>query len=52
MVTICQEMNWTYYEYMSQPVWFLDMLCDKLSMDNERSRKESEKIRRKYNQKR
>ena len=26
VVSICQEIGWTYYEYMSQPNWFLELL--------------------------
>lgn len=44
-VAICQEMGWTYYEYMSQPSWFLDMLRNKLQMDSERIKKEAEKLK-------
>lgn len=35
MVTICREMGWTYYEYISQPTWFIDLIQDKLVLDNE-----------------
>ena len=30
---ICQEMKWTYQEYMQQPVWLIDMIIDKMELD-------------------
>ena len=39
IVAICEEMGWTYEEYMAQPVWFIDLLKDKLQIDSENIRK-------------
>jgi len=33
IVSVCQEMNWTYWDYMNQPSWFLDILENKLRVD-------------------
>jgi len=35
IVFLCQEMGWTYLEYMKQPVWFIDLLKDKLQIDSD-----------------
>jgi len=43
VVSICQEMGWTYFEYMSQPTWFLTLLKDKMFLDSEARRKEMKK---------
>jgi len=47
VVSICQEMGWTYEEYMSQPNWFLELVKEKLQMNGERIRKELRKVKRK-----
>ena len=47
VVAICQEMGWTYYEYMSQPSWFLELVKMKLQMDSDRMRKEINELNRK-----
>jgi len=43
VVAICQEFGWTYYQYMEQPEWFIELLKDKLEIDAEESRKASKK---------
>jgi len=45
MVSICQEMGWTYQEYMKQPVWFVNLLMDKLGIDSENIRKRINKTK-------
>lgn len=40
IVSICQEMGWTYFEYIEQPSWFLELLKTKLQIDSERIEKE------------
>ena len=47
MVSICQEMGWTYQEYIGQPMWFINLLKDKLQIDSRNMRKEISKIKRK-----
>lgn len=34
IVLLCQEMKWTYQEYLCQPAWFLRALRQKLEIDN------------------
>jgi len=45
IVAVCQEMGWTYYEYMSQPTWFLDLLREKLIIDSEKTKREIQKAK-------
>lgn len=45
IVSICQEMGWTYQEYMEQPIWFIDSLKDKLQIDSENMRKQMRKTK-------
>lgn len=46
---LCQEMNWTYQDYMKQPIWFLDLLFEKLKEDNKKIKKDSKRIKRNAN---
>lgn len=36
IVIICKEYGWTYWEYMSQPAWFVELTKTKLIIDNEK----------------
>ena len=45
IVSICQEMGWTYQEYMEQPKWFIDLVKDKLQIDGENIRKQINKTK-------
>jgi len=47
IVSICQEMGWTYQEYMIQPVWFIDLLKDKLQIDSDNIKKQTRRAKRK-----
>lgn len=33
MIAICQEIGWTYQEYMSQPMWVLELIKEKMIRD-------------------
>ena len=33
IVSICEQHNWTYQEYLSQPHWFLEILKFKKIID-------------------
>ena len=44
-VSICQEMGWTYDEYVNNPTWFLELLKSKYLWDSERMKKESDRVR-------
>lgn len=45
MLAVCQEMSWTYQIYMAQPVWFIDLLKDKMQMDSESIKKQINKTK-------
>lgn len=51
IVSICQEMGWTFDEYMKQPNWFLNMLKDKLKIDTEKVGKEYERLKFRHKRK-
>lgn len=43
IVTICETYKWDYYTYLSQPLWFLEAIRDKMEMDSENIKKSSKK---------
>lgn len=46
MVIVCQEMKWTYQQYIEQPNWFLEMLLMKLRVDVENEQKEIKRMKK------
>lgn len=44
---ICQEMGWSYFQFMNQPEWFIDLLLNKLEIDAKNARREIRKIKQK-----
>lgn len=46
MLITCETMGWTYQEYMSQPVWFIEALRQKMSIDNKRDAMNAKKLRK------
>lgn len=43
MISICQEMGWTYQQYMQQPKSFIASLQDKMQLDSKEMKKEINK---------
>ena len=41
IVTICEKYKWDYYQYIAQPVWFLDLVKLKFILDNEKAERQS-----------
>lgn len=39
IIIICQEMKWTFGEFLAQPTWFIDYLQIKMSADAKHSNK-------------
>lgn len=39
VVVICQEMGWTYEQYLAQPVWFVSLIAEKLNQDGKEMKK-------------
>lgn len=37
VVAICQEFGWTYQEYMNQPITFIALIKEKMSIDTQKS---------------
>jgi hypothetical protein len=33
---LCEKMGWDYYTYLDQPVWFVELLIQKLEIDNKK----------------
>ena len=34
IVSICQEMKWTYQDFIEQPDWFISLIMIKFDMDS------------------
>jgi len=47
---MCERFGWTYYEYLSQPYWFIQVIKDKMEIEAEYQKKETEKNNPKSNQ--
>jgi len=47
-VIICQEMGWDFWQYESQPEWFLDLLKIKLNLDAEKQNRDARRANKKY----
>jgi hypothetical protein len=39
VVVICQEMGWTYQEYLDAPNWFINLLVEKMNQDGKEMKK-------------
>ena len=44
-VSICESMNWSYDEYLSQPGWFIELLKAKKTIDSDNAKKQIDKIK-------
>ena len=42
-VTLCQEMKWTYQEFLSQPKWLTELLMSKMKIDSKEMERESKR---------
>ena len=45
VMSLCQEMHWTYDDYMAQPEWFIELLYQKLRIDGAKATREIKKIK-------
>lgn len=43
MITIMQDMGWDYETYISQPVWIIELLFEKLSIDSKKANKQTKR---------
>lgn len=46
IAVLCQEMSWTYQQYMSQPIWFIELLRNKMVIDNKAHEMALKKMKR------
>jgi hypothetical protein len=46
IAVICQEYGWTYQEYMSQPIWFIELLRQKMIIDSKNHEMSMKKLRK------
>jgi hypothetical protein len=44
MVIICEKFGWTYYEYLQQPQYFIELIIEKLKVDEQREANQSKKL--------
>jgi len=43
MVEVCKQFGWDYYTYLAQPIWFIDLILEKMSIDAKKSEFEQRK---------
>lgn len=36
-VEICQMYGWTYQQYTEQPIWFIDLIIEKIKIDRKKA---------------
>lgn len=46
-VVICEAFGWTYEEYNSQPIEFIDLIREKMKVDAQKAENENKKVNRK-----
>jgi hypothetical protein len=51
MILLCKEMKWTYFEYMSQPTWFTELIETAFNLEAEYQNKQ-ERLNKMRNAKR
>ena len=39
VVAICEAFGWTYNQYLDQPVFFIELIKDKMRVDGEKANK-------------
>ena len=47
MVEICKTYKWDYYMYLAQPVWFVDLIVEKMKIDAQKLEAEEKKAKQK-----
>lgn len=46
IVEICRIYCWDYYTYLAQPTWFIDMIIERINIDNKKAKQEEIKNKR------
>jgi len=44
MVVICETYGWTYYEFLAQPAYFIELIREKMRIDSQKQERELKKI--------
>ncbi len=45
IVVICEKYSWTYKQFLQQPLWFIDLIREKMKIDSQKERHELDKIK-------
>jgi len=42
VIEICQKMHWDYYTFQAQPIWFIEMIIEKMKIDGIKEKQKSQ----------
>lgn len=45
ILEICEKYKWDYYTYLAQPVWFIELIHDRMSIDAKKAKAEQAKMK-------
>ncbi len=45
MVVICREMGWDYYQFINQPIWFIQAIDEMLYEEYKQQKRNSQRIK-------
>jgi hypothetical protein len=43
MLEVCRLYGWDYYTYQAQPVWFVDLIHERMAIDGKKAEAENKK---------
>jgi len=46
IVSICKEYGWDYHTYLNQPIWFIDLIMERMKIDAKKAKQEELKNKR------
>ena len=46
IVEICEKFSWDYNTYLAQPVWFIDLIMERMKIDAQKAQREELKAKR------
>lgn len=44
IIEICEEFGWDYYQFLNQPVWFIDLIIEKSKAEARESKRREKNI--------
>ena len=47
IVSICKEFGWTFYDYYNQPQYFLNLILEKMKIDEQKYKNELKNLNKK-----